>query len=508
MIPFALGLIGMFYQFMNDRKDFFILAILFFMLGVAIVLYLNSPPTEPRERDYIYVGSYYAFAFWIGLAVIGLADALGWILKNKNAVVIATSLIGMVAPALMIVEGWNDHDRSNRFFSVDSSTNSLVSCDPNGVIFTGGDNDTFPLWYAQETENCRTDLRVLVLTYCNTDWYIDQTTRLAYESKPFSYTLNASQYRQGGPNDYLYYAAMNIKSMDAKQFLDLLAKGHPNLRQGDRNIIPSKLLTIDIDKKAILAKGIIPKGMENLVVTQMQIRLLNNPLEKKDLLFLDLLITTNWERPIYLNHTSLAQMNIDLKPYTVQEGNVYRILPVMNPRADRDFLVNTEQTYDLMVNQFRYRGLDDPTIYYTNDYRIQVINHRSNLNSLAEALIDEGKVEKARTVLSFSLAKMPDAAIPYDPSSPDTVNLLFKAGLKQKAVEVATVVANRANEVASYLLSEGGEVSFELRKNMYLLGAMQQTLYENGQNDLARNYEDAYTELISKLQQNRDGLLN
>src|SRR5882757_2858392 len=168
MIPFVLGLIGMFYQFVKDTKNFFVIALLFLLLGVAIVLYLNSPPTEPRERDYIYVGSYYAFAFWIGLAVIGLAGALRQILANKIVSVIATSLIGMAAPALMMVEGWNDHDRSNRFFSIDSSTNSLNSCDPNGVIFTGGDNDTFPLWYAQETENCRTDLRVLVLTYCNT----------------------------------------------------------------------------------------------------------------------------------------------------------------------------------------------------------------------------------------------------------------------------------------------------------------------------------------------------
>jgi len=229
---------------------------------------------------------------------------------------------------------------------------------------------------------------------------------------------------------------------------------------------------------------------------------LNDVVEKRDLLFLDLLVTTNWERPIYLDPTSMAQMNIDLKPYSVQEGNVYRILPVRNPRADRDYLVNTEKTYDLMVNKFRYRDLDNPTVYYTNDYKIQVLNHRSNLNSLAEALIDQGQVEKASDVLSFSLSKMPDAVIPYDPSSPDTVNLLFKVGQKQKAVEVATVVANRANEVASYLLSEGDGASFELRKNMYLLGAMQQSLYANGQNKLASNFEDAYAKLISDLQHN------
>jgi len=235
-------------------------------------------------------------------------------------------------------------------------------------------------------------------------------------------------------------------------------------------------------------------------VKQMQIKLLKNVLEKRDLVFLDLLVTTNWERPIYLNPTSMSQMSIDLKPYAVQEGNVYRILPVKNPRADRDYLVNTEKGYDVMINKFNYRGLNDSTIYYTNDYLIQVLNHRSNLNALAEALVDKGEVDKAGKVLLFSLNKMPDSTVPYDPSIPDTVSLLFKVEQKQKAVEVAKVVANRANEVASFLISDGNATSFELRKNLFLLGAMQRNLYENGEEVLARNYEDAYTGLISRLQ--------
>ncbi len=500
MIPFILGLMGMFYQFLKDAKNFYVLGLLFLMLGVAIVIYLNSPPTEPRERDYIYVGSYYAFAFWIGLAVIAVADILGRMFKNKKVLFIATSIVGLSAPAIMLVEGWDDHDRSNRFFSVDSATNSLDSCDPNGILFTGGDNDTFPLWYAQETEDCHTDMRVLVLSYYNTDWYIDQTRQPMNQSKPFSYTLGAKDYQQGGPNDYLYYADLKINSIDAKQYLDLLAKNHPGLRDGDHNMVPSKIITLDIDQKDVLAKGVIPKGMEPFMVKQMQLKLLNNVLQKWDLAFLDLLVTTHWERPIYLNPTSLSQMNIDLKPYVVQEGNAYRVLPVKNPRADRDYLVNTEKSYDLMMNKFSYRGLDDSTVYYSNDYAIQVLNHRSNLNSLAEALIDKGETEKASKVLLFSLHKMPDSAIPYDPSSPDTVSLLFKVGQKQKAVEVAKVVATRANEVESFLISEGNFTSYELRKNIFLVGAMQRNLYENGEVAIAKNYESEYTSLISRLQ--------
>ncbi|HLZ15571.1 MAG TPA: hypothetical protein VKQ08_00935, partial [Cyclobacteriaceae bacterium] len=170
------------------------------------------------------------------------------------------------------------------------------------------------------------------------------------------------------------------------------------------------------------------------------------------------------------------------------------------PRTDRDYLVNTGKGYDLMIDKFSYRGLNDAAIYYTNDYAIQVLNHRSNLNSLAEALMDKGEIEKATHVLLFSLNKMPDSTIPYDPSSPDTVSLLFRAGQKQKAVEVAKVVADRANETASFLISDGNTSSFQLRKNLFLLGAMQRSLYENGEEVLAGNYGQAYTGLISRLQ--------
>jgi len=498
MIPFILGLIGMFYQYVKDTRNFYVLGLLFLMLGVAIVVYLNSPPTEPRERDYIYVGSYYAFSFWIGMAMIAIADTFNRTVKNRKVLLIATSIIGLAAPTIMVMQGWDDHDRSNRFFSVDSAANTLNSCDPNGILFTGGDNDTFPLWYAQETEDCHNDMRVLVLSYCNSDWYIDQTTQQENQSKPFSYTVGAKEYKRIG--DYLSYSDLKINTIDAKQYLELLAKNHPGLTNGDQKIIPSKIITIDIDEKQILAKGIIPKGMEGFLVKQMQLKLLKNVLEKRDLVFLDLLVTTNWERPIYLNPTSMAQLNVDLKPYAVQEGNVYRILPVKNPRTDRDYLVNTEKGYELMIDQFKYRGLDDSTIYYTNDYAIQVLNHRSNLNSLAEALIDKGEIEKASRVLLFSLNKMPDSTIPYDPSSPDTVSLLFKVGQKQKAVELAKVVANRANEVASFLISDGNTNSYELRKNIFLLGAMQRNLFENGEEVLAKNFEESYTGLISRLQ--------
>jgi hypothetical protein len=499
MIPFLLGLLGMFFQLNKDTKNFSVIALLFVMLGVAIVVYLNSPPTEPRERDYIYAGSYYAFAMWIGLAVIGLTEIFQGILKKGKGAVIAATLIGLTAPALMAKDGWDDHNRSDRFFSVDSATNYLDSCAPNGIIFTGGDNDTFPLWYAQETEGFRTDLRVIVLSYYQTDWYIDQTMRKAYKSEPFKYTLSLKQYQQGGPNDVLRYVDVKIPSIDAKQYIELLSKDYKALREGESNIVPSRILTLNIDKKAVLAKGIIPKGMDSLVVDQMQIRLLKGALYKSDLALLDLLVTNNWERPIYLNHTSLAQINIDLSPYAVQEGNAYRILPVRNPRKDRDYLVNTEKSMDIMMNKFRYRGLDDPTIYYTDDYRGFVVNHRSSLNSLAQALIDENQLEKADKVLMFSLTKMPDKAIRYDHTAPETIDLLFQVGEKDKAIEIAKTVGDREITMGNYLMQEGRGIS-DLRKSIFILNALQRTLYQNGEADLAKKYEDASESLMASLQ--------
>ncbi len=499
MIPFVLGLIGMFYQFVKDTKNFSVVALLFVMLGVAIVVYLNSPPTEPRERDYIYAGSYYAFAFWIGLSIIGISELIGGFLKGRSGAIVAT-LIGLTAPAIMAAEGWDDHNRSNRYFSVDSASNYLNSCDNQAVIFTGGDNDTFPLWYAQEVEGIRTDMRAVVLSYYNTDWYIDQTRRSAYESKPIPYTLSQHQYRQGGPNDYLPFADFKLKSIDAKEFITLLSKDYNQLRDGDRNLVPSRMFTLNIDKEDLRARGLIPKNLDSLVVDQMQIRLTAGALEKKDLALLDFLVSNNWERPIYLNNTSLSQINIDLSPYAIQEGNAYRILPIRNPRKDREYLVDTEKAYNNMINKFKYSGLDDESVYFNEDYRGFVLNHRSSLNSLAEALIDEGQLEKANTVLEFSLTKMPDRVVPYDHTAPQMVDLFFQVGQNEKAIEIANLIGARADEMVTYLIEQGDQSSSELRRKLFILNSLQRSLYQNGEMELGKKFEDLLNKHLASLQ--------
>ena len=504
MIPFILGLVGMFYQSANNTRSFVVVGLLFILTGVALVVYLNSPPTEPRERDYIYAGSYYAFCLWIGFAVIAMAETFVKFTKSRKTAAVIATLIGLSAPALMASEGWDDHNRSNRYFSVDSAINYLQSCAPNGILFTGGDNDTFPLWYSQEVEGVRTDVRVIVLSYYNTDWYIDQSMRKAYESEPFPYTLTAENYGQSGLNDYLPYYDAGIKQMDLVKFLELVKTNnksllHPNYG-GERNMLPTKEIVLKVDVEKVRRMGIIPEGMDSLIVPEMRLRVKGGGLEKKDLAMLDVLATANWERPLYVNNTSLSQFNVDLSRYVVQEGNAYRILPIYNPRPFNQVeLVNTKVSYENMMTKFQFRNLDDPKVYYNQDYRNFVLNHRSSFNSLAEFLILQGDKEKAREVLLFAMAKMPDASIPYDYTNAQTVDMLFEVGEKEKAIEISNVMSKRADELATYYIQKR-ELGRELQVNVVILGELQRVLYKYGEAELAKTIEENYERHAAVLQ--------
>ena len=504
MIPFVLGLIGMFYQSVHNTRNFVVVALLFILTGVALVVYLNSPPTEPRERDYIYTGSYYAFSFWIGFAVIALADVLKKITPNLRTCAIIATAVCLSAPVLMAKDGWDDHNRSKRYFSVDSAINYLQSCAPNAILFTGGDNDTFPLWYSQEVEGVRTDVRVVVLSYYNTDWYVYQTMRKTYESEPFPYTLTRKNYEQGGPNDYLPYYDAKIESVDLKQYLDLLKKDHKGLRlYPTANAVPTKDLVLKVDVNKVRSLGIVPKELDSLIVPEMHLRLRGSGLEKKDLAMLDVLATGDWDRPLYVNNTSLSQFNVDLTPYVVQEGNAYRILPVRNPRPQEE-LVNTDVSYKNMLQKFQFRGLDDSTIYYSPDYKSFVQNHRSSFNSLAAALIERGDSTRAREVLLFSLDKMPDRGVPFDYTNTQTVELLLAVGEKERALEIANILATRSDELAAYYLRER-EYGRDLQIPIVILGELQRVMLQYGETELADKFEAMYTKHASAFQ-NRSGL--
>ncbi len=504
MLPLLLGIIGMFFHYKKQKNDFYVLLLLWFLTGLALVLYLNSPPVEPRERDYIYVGSYYVFAMWIGIGTMAIAD---WLAKKtgslKKGAIIAT-VVSLIVPGIMAKEGWDDHDRSGRYFSVDSARNFLASCAPNAILFTGGDNDTFPLWYIQEVEGYRTDVRVIVLSYFNTDWYIEQMTRQAYESAPLPFTLTEKDYQQGGPNDYLPYVEnKGIKgAINVRQYLKLIKENHPALavptKFGRYNSIPSKTLYLDVDSAAVMNMGIIPDDKKQYFTDRMIFKLKRNGLEKNTLMILDLLAANNWERPIYFNNTSLQGVSIDLNEYVVQEGNTYRLLPVKNPNRRVEF-VNTEVMYDNVMNKFRFRGLNDPKVYNSIDHRNFALNHRSTFNSLANALIREGKTEKAKEVLFRSLEVIPDNTIPYDYTSSQMVKLLYAVGERDKALEIAKVIGERANEALTYFERYNISIGNETQKNIVILNDLVNTMKNQGELELAKKFEEYFMNHYSKL---------
>lgn len=510
MIPLLLGLVGLFFHYQKDKKNFAVVALFFFLTGLALILYLNSPPIEPRERDYIYAGSYYAFAIWVGFAVLALAELLKRFMAEKTSA-IAASAICLIAPAIMAQQNWDDHDRSDRFFSVDSAKNFLASCAPNAVLYTGGDNDTFPLWYSQDVEGFRTDMRVIVLSYYNTDWYIEQMMRQVYESEALPYTLTLENYRQGGPNDYLPYEDLGLKSIDVKQYLQLLKNDDKRLKyptSQDVNMLPSRTLTLNIDKEKVRSLGIIPEGMDSLLVDRMvlQMKRGRNALEKKDLAILDNIATADWERPIYINNTSMQQISFDLKPYAIQEGNAFRILPIRNPNPRKDF-VNTDKMYENVMSNFYFRELDNPNAYFNQDYRNFVQNHRSSLNTLATTLLDEGDNERAKKVLLRSLEAMPDKSISYDLTNSTMVDLLFKVGESDKALEISQTMGDRSLEMVTYLVNQKKDMGLELQMNLFILGELQRSLNANGHEELAKTFEDAYNQAVGQLQMINRGVL-
>ncbi|MCB0496981.1 MAG: DUF2723 domain-containing protein [Cyclobacteriaceae bacterium] len=495
MLPLILGIIGLIYTYFKAPRQFFTLLTLFFLTGLALILYLNSPPDEPRERDYIYVGSFYAFAFFIGFGVMGVASLIGKALNKKTAAIIA-SVVSLSIPTIMAAQNWDDHDRSDRYFSVDSAKNFLASCAPNAILFTGGDNDTFPLWYVQEVEGFRTDVRVVVLSYFNTDWYINQMTRQAYKSAPFPFSLTEKQYRQGGPNDMVAYdPSAGIKgAISLKEYLKYIKQGNPQLQFqtqfGMNSLIPSKQVYLDIDTASVSQMEIVPEHMKKLMVDRMHFTIKGNYLEKKDLMILDLIASNNWERPIYFNNTSKQGIRFDLDEYLVQEGNAYRLLPVTDINSPNP-LVDTDKMFDNMMHNFYYRELNNPKVYYNEDYRKFVLNHRVNFNTLAAALINEGKDDKAREVLLKSLELMPDKSLPYDYTTATTVDYLFRVGEKEKAVEIATVLGNRADEKLGYYIANNNNIGYELQQNLVILRELAQTLNRYGEIDLAEKFANA-----------------
>jgi hypothetical protein len=494
-LPLLLGLFGLIYQSVKNQRYFFATMLLFILTGVALVIYLNSPPVEPRERDYIYTGSYYVFAIWIGLGVIAMYDFLAGLIKKTMPALVLASVFGLGITALMANENWDDHDRSDRYFTLDAAKNYLDSCAPNAILFTGGDNDTFPLWYAQEVEGYRTDVRVIVLSYFNTDWYIDQMMRPAYESEPLPFGFDKKLYRQGGRNDYLPVIenpGLKGQAVDIRKFFDLIKQEHKAIRVptaiSEYNSVPTRSLYLTgIDTMKV--KEILPEDLHDLIIPEMQFRIRRNGLEKKDLAILDLIVTANWERPIYFNNTSMSQFNVDVSRHVVQEGFAYRLLPIDNRGTDA---VNRDIMGKNMMQQFGWTNLDREDVYYSEDYRNFVLNSRSAFNTLAVAYLESGEFEKAREVVLRCLEVMPHKAIPYDFFNVQQISILLEVGELDKATELADVMSQQASEELNYKITIGEMTGMEFQRNLLILNEIVRAFRDADERELAKKHEEIF----------------
>jgi tetratricopeptide (TPR) repeat protein len=462
MIPLLVGLIGAFFQAVRDPRNFWVNLLLFFLMGLGLVLYLNSPPVEPRERDYIYVGSFYAFSIWIGMGTLAMFHYYRRLLGNNMASVGAAAVVSAIAPVLMGVNGWDNHNRSNRFHSVDQARNTLRSCAPNAILFTGGDNDTFPLWYVQNVEGFRTDVRVVVLSYFSTDWYIKQTRQQHYDSPPVEFMISQEGYRQGH-NDYVPLVQETENPLPLEKYMELIAQDNPRvqvpLMDGSQTAkLISPYYYLDIDSTGLIASGLVPKGKEKQVVGTMFIGLREgrSAIFKNDLAILDLMAVNNrngWKRPIYFNNTSAATTNLELRNYLQVEGMAYRLLPIRKVDSeDRDV---GEVSTDLMLanlRSFEYRGFEDPNTFHDEEYRKFGSNARSMYHRLAYRLYNEGRKEEAKEVLDMALERIPDASIPYSYFMPRYVELYHLLGEHERAQNLADTIGQRAEESLEYII--------------------------------------------------------
>ncbi|SHN14942.1 Protein of unknown function [Cyclobacterium lianum] len=503
MLPLILGLIGIFFQAKHDPKSFWLTLMLFLMMGVVLVLYLNSPPVEPRERDYIYVGSFYAFAIWIGFSVMAISRQLGRMKKGMVLTGLFATLIALPVPLLMAGENWNDHDRSNRYFSVDAARNFLASCAPNAILFTGGDNDTFPLWYVQEVEGFRTDVRVIVLSYFDTDWYVKQMTRPVNESAALDFSLQYDNFKKG-TNDVLYVTD-RLNSLSLPDYLTLLKSDSELLklsssRSGSINTVPSRTLTMSIDQEKIENLNIVPEQFRDLRIPDINIRLKGNYVTKGNLMLLDLIATNNWERPIYFNNTSLATIGFDISDHVVMEGLTYRLLPIQKP-DNQEELINTDLAYTNVTENFAFRGMNDPDNYFDDEFRRFTSNHRSVLNSLTIALIDEGDLQRAEDIMRLSLEKFPHGAIPYDLASGQAVPLLFELGMDDEAMHIVDEMSVRSVEMLEFYEETGRAMDREASISMEMLRYFIPLLREQGFEDKADQLQGEFERLFGSMGQ-------
>ena len=533
-LPLLLGIIGLLWQAYRGQKgvqQFWVVFFLFFMTGIAIVLYLNQTPSQPRERDYAYAGSFYAFAIWVGMGVAGIIKLLQDYAKMKELPTsVLVSVLCLLVPIQMASQTWDDHDRSGRYVARDFGQNYLMSLQESGnpIIFTNGDNDTFPLWYNQETEGFRTDARTCNLSYLQTDWYIDQMKRPAYDSPSLPITWDRVEYVEG-TNEYIQIRPEIKQTIDAL-YAQANSSDNPEALQNVRNefgedpyelknilkywirsekeglhVIPTDSIVIKIDKEAVRRSGMkIPEALGDSIPDHMNILLRDDngrpkrALYKSELMMLEMLAHANWERPMYMAITVGRENQLGMDKHFIQEGLASRFTPFETKKLGTT--VDSEKMYDNLMNKFKFGGIDKPGIYIDENVMRMCYTHRRVFAQLIEQLMKEGKKDKALAALDYAEKMIPAYNVPYDwqNGAVQMAEAYYQLGETEKADKIMDALANKAIEYLTWYLSlDNSQFFVSSREFEYHIALLNEELklMEKYKSKLSDNYSGKLDEL-------------
>ncbi len=478
-LPLILGLIGLIYHMKVNYKDFVVIALFFFFTGIAINIYLNPVCPQPRERDYAYAGSFYVFAIWIGIGVLSLYESFKKKINGNVSASLAVLICLLLVPGIMAREEWDDHDRSDRYTCLDFACNYLNSCAPNAILFTNGDNDTFPLWYAQEVEGIRTDVRVCNLSLFNTDWYIDQMKRKAYLSDPMPLSMTKDKYRQGGICDWVLIKEVpSVKGyVPLKDLINFVASDDPQTKLSANDQLyayfPTKNFSIPVDSVKVVNNGTVPKDKAGRIVKNIEWSLNKYGIYKNHFEVLDLLANNNWDRPVYFAITTGADSYLGLQDYFQLEGLAYRFIPIKAKNKDgQTGSINTTVMYDNLMNKFKWGNIQDPEVYLNEDNMRMTMNFRNNFARLANALMDEGKKDSAIKVCDRCMEVLPEKTVPFNYSVLPIAETYYSAGVTDKAVKIMDKLLTIYDGELKYLTSLGSKmrgVEFEIKQDIYIV---------------------------------------
>lgn len=505
-LPLILGLLGAFWHFKHSQKDAGIVALLFFFTGLAIVLYLNQTPNQPRERDYAYVGSFYAFAIWIGLGVFAITNWLKKVVTPKMAATLATVIALFAAPILMASQEWDDHDRSGKTTARDFAKNYLNSCAPNAILFTYGDNDTYPLWYVQEVENFRPDVRIVNLSLFDTDWYINQLRRPFNASKPLPITMNPSAY-QTGNRDVLFYQDYNLEgAQELKDIFEFVTSDNEEAKVQyqsgkSENFLPTKNFKLTINPGEVLTSKTVSLGEKDKIVQNMEWTFSGNYLTKGQLAILDILVHNKWERPIYFAFTVPNTNFLGLDNYLFNEGFALRLAPKIKGKIPSDSplgeteVVNSSEMYNNLMNKFDW-GTIKTASYLDPESQKMVFLSVNKFTELAKNLIFEGKIDSARNVMKQCQKALPIKTI-YDANFAlgkyEMISLMYELGMKTDATDLLKQSEKLINQELSYHYSiiqkKENLGSREIQLNLFVMSQFVEMTKKYGESALHKELD-------------------